>query len=181
MNQAVLDFVRRRLSVAEVKGKKVLEVGSLDVNGSPRQIVQALEPAEYFGVDIQKGRNVDQVMDVSALVEKLGPDSWDVVISTEMVEHVRDWRTAFSQMKRVLRTDGIMLVTTRSAGFKYHPYPIDCWRYSVGDMQTIFADMRDVAIEPDPQAPGVFVKAVKPMKFVETNLAGINLPPAKPK
>jgi SAM-dependent methyltransferase len=181
MNAAVLDFVRRRLSAKEVAGKRVLEVGSMDVNGCPRAIVQTLGPSEYCGVDIQKGRNVDRVVDASALVAQFGPESFDVVISTEMVEHLVDWRGAFSQMKRVLRPQGTMIVTTRSPGFKYHPYPIDCWRYRPEDMKRIFGDMADVVIEADPEAPGIFVKATKPMKFVEIDLKGLELPPARPR
>src|SRR5947209_15379867 len=139
-NDACLEFGRGYLRPEEIAGKKVLEVGSMDVNGSLRAIVQRTMPRIYLGVDIAAGPGVDVVCEVSKLVARFGEAAFDTVISTEMLEHVRDWRAAVSNMKRVLKPGGTILITTRSPGFPYHGYPYDFWRYEPDDIRTIFAD-----------------------------------------
>ena len=90
MTPACLTFGRRALTAAEVAGARVLNVGAFDVNGSFRTLVDPLGPAEYIGVDIQPGPGVDQICDARALMATFGAESFDVVISTEMLEHVAD-------------------------------------------------------------------------------------------
>ena len=73
----------------EFENKKILEVGSKYVNGSVRPIVKKfLEPKEYIGVDIENGKYID------------------VIISTELLEHVQDWRSVIINMKNVLKKGG---------------------------------------------------------------------------
>lgn len=166
-NQTGIAFGKAVLDREHVAGREVLDVGALDVNGSLRPFVESLGPSRYVGVDIGAGPSVDVVLDAARLVEFFGADSFDVVISTEMVEHVRDWPTVFSNLKRVLRPGGLLLVTTRSIGFPYHGYPYDYWRYEPEDMVAIFADHEIVALERDTDAPGVFVLVRKPSTFIE--------------
>lgn len=169
-NKACLDFGANYFTEQDIKGKKIIEVGARDVNGSLRTIVEHYEPEEYVGVDIEAGPGVDEICNVENLVEHFGTESFDVLVSTEMLEHVRDWRKAFSQIKRILKTGGVLVITTRSKGFPYHDYPIDFWRFELSDMQEIFSDMKIEALESDPIAPGVFVKARRPENFTENDL-----------
>jgi len=46
------------------------------------------------------------VLPAEKLVEYFGPESFDVVISTELLEHVQNWRLAINNMKSVLKRDG---------------------------------------------------------------------------
>lgn len=116
-NPTVIAFAERLLTVDMIQGRDVLEVGSLDVNGSIRPYVESFNPARYVGVDMRLGPRVDEVVDASSLVQRFGAASFDVVLTTEMLEHVRDWPTVVSNLKRVLRPGGVLLVTTRSIGF----------------------------------------------------------------
>ena len=159
------------LKKEEIEGKRVIEVGSLDVNGSLRPLMESYNPKEYVGVDIVKGPSVDRICKVENLVEEVGQNSFDVVISTELLEHVKDWKKAISSIKNVCKEGGIILITTRSMGFPYHAYPYDFWRFEVSDMKNIFKDCEILVLEKDPSAPGVFIKVRKTEKFNEIDLS----------
>ena len=174
-NPACIDFGRRMLDASDVAGKDVLEVGSLDVNGSLRPYVESLGPRSYLGVDLTEGPGVDQVCPAERLVEHLGTEAFDLVVCTEVLEHVREWRVVVSNLKRLLRPGGILLLTTRSRGFPYHEFPFDYWRYEVEDIQRIFGDLELQAIEPDTYMPGIFVKARRPARFAERALDDVRL------
>ena len=154
------EFVRAQLAETEVSGRKVLEVGAYDVNGSVRSMVRAMGPAMYVGVDVIDGPGVDVVCDVQSLVARFGECSFDVVISTEMLEHVADWSGAVNNLQAVLKPGGVLIVTTRSQGCHFHGYPADFWRFEASDMLVIFADMDIEAICPDESGtPGIFIRA----------------------
>lgn len=175
MNQACTDFGVANLTSAEIRGRTVLEVGSQNVNGSLRSHVEALGPARYTGVDMTPGAGVDEVLSAEKLVERFGPDAFDVVISTEMLEHVRDWRAVIGNMKAVLKPGGLLLFTTRSQGFAFHAYPFDFWRYELSDLETLFDDFEIQKLESDPSEPGVFFKGRKPLAWKPRSLDGYEL------
>jgi len=172
---SVLDFVRAGLSLAEVGGRRVLEVGSRDVNGGVRPLLTSLGASAYVGVDKVAGPGVDRLCDVVDLAAEFGDDPFEVVVTTEMLEHVRDWRAAVANLKRVVAPGGLLVVTTRSYGFPYHEFPGDFWRYELEDMRWIFRDFEILSLGPDSQAPGVFMKARKPSVFQEADLSGRKL------
>lgn len=168
-------FGVKNLSKEEIKGKRVIEVGSYNVNGGIRDILESWEPKEYIGVDIEAGPGVDVVCNGENLVEKFGKDSFDVVISTELVEHVENWKKVFSNIKNICKPNGAIYVATRSYGFPYHAFPHDYWRYETEDIKAIFSDCEILSIQKDPEAPGIFIKAKKPYKFNERDLSNYEL------
>jgi len=170
-----LETVKTALRPVDIRGKRVLEVGSLDVNGSVRGDIMALGPAEYVGIDIRPGPGVDVVCDAGDLVETFGENAFDVVISTELLEHARDWRRIVSNIKRVTKPNGVMIVSTRSYGVDFHRQPFDYWRYQQEDFETIFSDVVVEDLRLDPTDPGLLIKARKPASFVEHDLSDLAL------
>jgi len=104
---------------------RVLEIGSMDVNGSLRD---AAEPTtHYVGVDLEAGPAVDVVVKPG---EKLpfDDDSFDLVMASSAFEHdPRFWET-FIEMCRVVQSGGHIYVNAPSNG-GVHRYPLDCWRF----------------------------------------------------
>lgn len=174
-NQACLDFGKNHLKEPEICGKRIIEVGSLDVNGSLRHRVTSLRPDSYLGVDIKSGPGVDETCHAEELLLHYGYEAFDVLISTELLEHVRNWRSAISNMKRTLKPCGILLITTRSKGAEYHGFPYDFWRFELEDMKKIFADFDIKVLIKDPSGPGVLMKAIKREPFVEVDCSKIAL------
>lgn len=155
-----MDFAVSAIGEAEARGKVVFEAGAFDVNGSVRPHVESLGPASYTGTDMQSGPRVDVVLDAADL-PSLGQA--DLVLSFEMLEHCADWRAAMRGLIGTVAEGGFLVLTTRSPGFGYHPFPEDHWRFPVPVMGAIIAaaGLEVLRLEADPM-PGVFVKARKP-------------------
>ena len=97
-HQAQLDFVaglKQRLPEYFRKGR-VLEVGSLDINGSVRQF---FEDCDYTGVDLGEGKGVDLV----ARGEELDyfDGNFTVCLSCECFEHNPEWAATLRNMIRM--------------------------------------------------------------------------------
>jgi hypothetical protein len=173
-----MQFGCEQLSSKDVRGKRVIEVGSMNINGSLRDLVKTLEPATYVGVDFLAGAGVDIVCNAEDLASLFGRESFDVVISTEMLEHAENWQGAVTAMKEVLISSGILLLTARGPGMFLHGYPFDWHRFTVEDMRRIFADFEIETLLADPQAPGVLLLARKPRSWRPCNLSSIHVAPA---
>lgn len=171
----VLQFIRDHVTSAEVHNKRILEVGSQNVNGSARDVLTPFGPKIYLGTDLQAGSYVDLVCDAEQLPDMLPFASFDGIVSTEMLEHCGDWRLIIHNMKLMLKPGGWIAITTRSRGFPFHEYPIDHWRFEVNDIRNIFVDFYIEALLPDPFEPGVFIKATKPVDWLEVDLSDYNV------
>jgi len=77
-------------------GVSVLEVGSLNINGTVRDFFDA---KEYVGVDLLEGPGVDRVCAGQDL--DYADDSFDVVVSAECFEHNSEWVATFANMARM--------------------------------------------------------------------------------
>lgn len=159
------------LTPKEVKNKSVIEIGSININGSLRPLIESYKPAEYIGVDIVKRKGVDIVCSAENILDRFGKKKFDFVISTEMLEHVKNWKKIVSNIKNICKPGGIILITTRSYGYPYHSYPNDFWRYELNDMKTIFSDCDIISLESDFLEPGVFIKLRKPKNFIENDIS----------
>jgi SAM-dependent methyltransferase len=165
----------KNLTRKEIEGKRVIEVGSYDVNGSLRYIVELLEPAEYIGVDVVEGPGVDMICSADKLVQQFGRENFDMVICTCTLEHIKDWKGAISNIKNICRTNGIILIIVPS-DWPYHEFPYDFWRYDREDIENIFSDCDILALGEDPQRPSlVYVKMRKPDEFTEKDLSDYQL------
>ena len=169
------------ISLKEINSKRILEVGSLDVNGTLRDGIERMDPSEYIGVDIMEGRGVDIICKAENLVEKFGEESFDFVLSTCMLEHILDWKTCVSNIKRVCKKGGIILIIVPSM-YPYHEYPNDYWRFKKDDIIRIFREFEilkldhDYEIQIDEKGKEVplslvYFKGRKSKYFIEANLS----------
>lgn len=94
----------------------VLDIGALDINGNNQVLFDA--DALYLGLDIAEGRNVD----IICPGHELGlPDAtFDIVISTECLEHDRHWVATLNNAIRLLRPGGMLLMTCATTGRPEH-------------------------------------------------------------
>ena len=105
----------RTLFPAFFTGKKVLEIGSLDINGSIRDFFSG---CDYTGLDIAPGKGVDVVCE-GQLFD--APEaSFDVVISCEAMEHNPFWVETVSNIFRLAKPGGLVIVSCATVGRAEH-------------------------------------------------------------
>lgn len=95
------------------KNKKVLEVGSLNLNGSIRSF---FEQCSYLGVDVGPGPGVDMVAKGEDLT--FDANQFDVVCSTECFEHAPRWPDIFNNMVRMSKS--LVFFTCATTGRAEH-------------------------------------------------------------
>ena len=97
------------------QNKKVLDCGSLDINGNNRYL---FDNCEYIGIDVGHGKNVDIV---SSIHEYEGMDNeYGFIISTECFEHDMHYRDSLHNIVRMLKPGGMFLFTCATTGRPEH-------------------------------------------------------------
>lgn len=116
MHNAVKKFIKEVKEEIPYKFRlrKVLEVGSHNINGSPRKYFWF---CKYTGIDISKGKGVDIVGTFSEIeLDK----KYQVIISTEMLEHDSQWEKSLQKMYDLLLPGGLLLITCAGPDRKEH-------------------------------------------------------------
>ena len=135
MHGAIINYLKEQKD--KVNGR-VLEVGSYNVNGSARTVYKIDQ-----GVDIRHGPGVDVVLDASSLIEHYGEESFDTVISTETLEHVKDWKGFVRNTWGVLKDGGWLILTMASVRKGRHDYPHDYQRFEEKEIKQIWPNAQN--------------------------------------
>lgn len=98
------------------KGVDVIEIGSLNINGTVRDFFT--DVISYLGVDLIEGKDVDKVCYGNELDNPT--ESVDMTISTECFEHDKHWKETFANMVRMVKQGGMVLFTCASDGRHEH-------------------------------------------------------------
>jgi len=96
-------------------GKQILEVGSLNINGTVRDF---FTNSYYVGIDVAEGNGVDVVCEGQNF--DAPTDSFDVAISCECFEHNPHWVATFQNMYRMVRPGGIVIMSCATTGRPEH-------------------------------------------------------------
>lgn len=165
-------FAGKCLLPERVKGKRIIDVGACDFNGSVRPLLEAYGPSEYIGIDMIPGPGVDRVINADNLIDAYGRESFDIVVCMETMEHSRYWRKTLTNIKQILKPGGYMVITAPAPGYFYHGHPTDFWRYTPEDFKNLLEDFKIITTEYDEHGPGSFIFAQKPISdFKEKNLS----------
>lgn len=107
----------------------ILEIGSYQVPGqeSIGDLRGFFPGQDYIGVDMRPGPGVDCLASAECLPHE--DASVGTVIAMSTFEHVRRFWRGFDEILRVLRPDGVLLVSCPFF-FRIHNYPHDYWRFT---------------------------------------------------
>ena len=122
-----LEALARGLPVGA--GNDVLDYGCADVP------YRRFFPAEvrYEAADLPGNPQATLTLRDDATVP-VADQSFDALLSTQVLEHVADPELYLAECFRVLRPGGRMLLSTHGV-FVYHPDPVDLWRWTCDGLQ----------------------------------------------
>lgn len=92
----------------------LLELGSLNINGTARDYLRV---AEWVGIDLVAGRDVDIVCPANATSFSR---TFDVILCTSMIEHDPNWRASLDWNLQWLRPGGHFLLSWGAEGNLHH-------------------------------------------------------------
>jgi Methyltransferase domain len=117
----------RNLSDFMKPGTKVLDIGGRARSGIDYS--KCYPGTEFTVLDVLPGKNVDVVGDAHELSRFFAGDSFDVVFSVSVFEHLlMPWRVV-TEINKVLKPGGIGFVHTHQT-IGLHDMPWDFWRFS---------------------------------------------------
>jgi len=132
-------ITRKRLDIFLQKhatDEKVLEIGA---KNRPYK--------KYFpnawATDITKGPDINQIVDAHQL--PFAASSFKTVLCTEVLEHCCDPAKVISEIHRVLKPKGKLILTTRFI-FPLHDTPYDYFRFTKYGLKYLCKDFGDVEI-----------------------------------
>lgn len=102
---------------------KLIDLGCGDM---PYRAALEQQAIRYVGADIDEGGDVQIGSDGRVPFD---PQSFDAVLSVQVLEHVRDLNVYFAEIRRLLREDGILYLSTHGS-WLYHPHPEDHRRWT---------------------------------------------------
>lgn len=96
--------------------KKIIEIGSLIINGSLREIFRNAK--EYVGVDLANGPGVDVISKGHEI--SFNDDYFDIALSAECFEHDKYWDLTFQKMIDVTKSGGWIIFSCATDGRPEH-------------------------------------------------------------
>ena len=117
-----------RFALKDIKAARVLDVGA---GGCPLRDKLLGLGCTYKSLDIE--HNESGTIDYVARIDTGLPDSlascqpFDLIVCTEVLEHVPDWAMAFDNLARLLKPGGWCIITTPFF-YMLHEEPHDFWR-----------------------------------------------------
>lgn len=128
--------------------------------------------AEFFpnrtALDVVERKGVDVVGDAHALPFEDG--EFQIVLCTEVLEHLHTPEDAVSEMFRVLKPGGKVILTTRFI-FPLHDTPHDYFRYTKYGLEHLFRDFKDIEIKEETDSYGAIAVLVQTLAN-NSNLRG---------
>lgn len=107
------------------QGKKILEVGVglLDHNK------QLFSGNDYLASDVYETPHTNIILDITKpeTFDAIFESTFDLVIVSEVLEHVYEHRKAFEALQKIVKPEGYVLITVP---FEYQEHGEDYWRYT---------------------------------------------------
>lgn len=161
--------LKRYAKTLTLQNKKILDVG---IGGNPlgggyRQFFE--KENDYKTLDADAKWNPDYVMDIS---KTTFPDNtWDLVIFTNVLEHIENYADALKEALRILKQDGYLILETPYL-YPFHSESSfkDLWRFTVDAYYLLLKDFEIIDIGQfggEPNMPSLVSALAKKVSYDE--------------
>jgi SAM-dependent methyltransferase len=118
----------------------VIEIGAKDY-GSTTSFRDLYRGVEYVGADLESGKGVDVVVDLTSGLGELKEGWFALAICCSVLEHTpKPWAMA-ANITRLLRPGGVLYLSVPWV-WRYHAYPDDYFRFSPRAVPVLFPELR---------------------------------------
>jgi SAM-dependent methyltransferase len=129
LRRAIEAQLIRLLPSTASEGLKVLDAGC---GAQPFRHLIEERGGAYFALDVTPQANVEldfvaQLDDPDLDLAAIGRDSYDIILCSEVLEHVAEWDIAFQNLSSLLAPGGTLLVSAPHF-YPLHEEPYDFWR-----------------------------------------------------
>jgi SAM-dependent methyltransferase len=116
-----------------VDGASIFDYGCGD---APYRIL--FSKGTYIAGDINGNKQADVTFDHVGKVP-YEDETFDVILSSQVLEHVSDVAFYLSEANRLLKDGGLLILSTHG-WWTHHPYPQDLWRWTRQGLEKILTD-----------------------------------------
>ncbi|MES2734299.1 MAG: class I SAM-dependent methyltransferase [Bacteroidota bacterium] len=140
MNSRYYYLVQLRKQVEQVvtrfiKQKKGLVLADYGCGNTPYRPLVAPYVAKYIGIDLPENPRANIHILPQGQIQ-MAEAAVDVVLSTQVLEHVDAPLFYLSEAHRILKDDGLLILSTHGY-WMFHPDPMDYWRWTSVGLQKI--------------------------------------------
>jgi SAM-dependent methyltransferase len=118
---------------------KILEVGAYKLDQSAINLFPGPR-FEYFNLDIEKGDMPNTIVADLTRCPEIKKNTFDLVLCADVFEHLSEPWLAAKEVSRILKPGGLAMIFTVWS-WRYHPLPIDYWRFSPECLQFLFKEL----------------------------------------
>ena len=139
----VNDFIKYQAGVIDSHNTKLLDIAPQNHGGAKLFFVKS----QIVTADINDQSDADFIIDICENNEQtIPPETFDVIICTEVLEHTLNPFLAVEEIYRLLKWGGTLLMST-PFDFRIHgPLP-DCWRFTEHGIKALLKDFKIVEIK----------------------------------
>lgn len=138
MRPSIKKFVKICAETLPIQ-EPIYEFGSMQVPGQEgfADLRQYFPNMKYIGADMSPGLGVDVVLNLHSI--NLPSESVGTVISCDTLEHVEYPRKALSELFRILKPGGILIISSVML-YKIHAAPNDYWRFTPEGFKSLLSE-----------------------------------------
>ncbi len=130
----------RNVALDALKAGSVTEGRMLEIGGRLNPRNKDFPQFDYHALDFENAPGAEGVTVMTGDITNcphIPDNSFDFILSFDVFEHIdRPWLAA-AEIRRLLRPGGVTVHSTLFS-WRYHPCPIDYWRYTAEGLKSLF-------------------------------------------
>jgi SAM-dependent methyltransferase len=131
----VLRELASTMSAAAQRFSSEVRVLDFGCGSMPYRMLFEKRGATYVGADLP-GNPAASIFVQPDGTLPVTDESFDVIVSSQVLEHVGDPKLYLAEARRVLAPSGSLLLSTHGS-WRYHPHPEDYWRWTASGLRRL--------------------------------------------